>query len=293
VHLRPILELIRFPAVCTAPADVLCGLAIAGVLSAELTSLPVALLLVASMCMYAAGMAANDVFDLEVDREERPERPLPSGRVEGHVAWVLVLGLQVIALALSYSVGFESMACVAGTIGATYLYNAGGKNTVLGPFIMGACRYGNALVGLSIIPLSTVPTWSFMVPATIALYVTALTFVSGYEVGGSDAPGRRVAISCTLLASLSPLLIVFLGDFVPATAFVVVALPPLWLASAAKNAYRAEGDGATRAFVLRSIHGIVVMNAVVAGLVGHFMLATVIAVLLIPARLVGRWFYST
>ena len=30
---------------------------------------------------YTAGMILNDVADLEVDRRERPERPLPSGAV--------------------------------------------------------------------------------------------------------------------------------------------------------------------------------------------------------------------
>ena len=38
-------------------------------------------LLVASGCLYTAGMVLNDVFDYEIDRHERPFRPLPSGRI--------------------------------------------------------------------------------------------------------------------------------------------------------------------------------------------------------------------
>ena len=33
------------------------------------------------MAIYAAGIVLNDVFDYEIDRVERPGRPLPSGRV--------------------------------------------------------------------------------------------------------------------------------------------------------------------------------------------------------------------
>ena len=48
----------------------------------------------ASMILYASGTALNDVFDIEVDRAERPGRPLPSGRVSVRsAAWLGGLGL--------------------------------------------------------------------------------------------------------------------------------------------------------------------------------------------------------
>ena len=46
-----------------------------------------ALLAAASVLLYAAGVVLNDVADVEVDRSERPERPIPSGRIAlGHGA---------------------------------------------------------------------------------------------------------------------------------------------------------------------------------------------------------------
>ena len=46
------------------------------------------------MVLYASGTALNDVFDFEVDRAERPGRPLPSGRVSSRsAAWLGGLGL--------------------------------------------------------------------------------------------------------------------------------------------------------------------------------------------------------
>ena len=80
------LQLVRLPNVFTALADVAMGFFVTqGIV--ELASLePVqivrlTLLCVASACLYLAGMALNDAFDADIDREERPERPIPSGRV--------------------------------------------------------------------------------------------------------------------------------------------------------------------------------------------------------------------
>ena len=46
-------------------------------------------LLAASAGLYAGGVVLNDYFDREVDAVERPERPIPSGRVAGSHALVL------------------------------------------------------------------------------------------------------------------------------------------------------------------------------------------------------------
>ncbi len=77
--IRPWLQLIRLPNVVTAAADSLAGWLLAtGSLGEPWRWLP---LVVSSMVLYASGTMLNDVFDFEIDRLERPGRPLPSGRV--------------------------------------------------------------------------------------------------------------------------------------------------------------------------------------------------------------------
>src|SRR5262245_28722487 len=78
-RLLPYAQLVRLPNVFTALADIALGALVTAALPAHWPAF--VLLLLASACLYSAGMVWNDYFDLEQDRRERPFRPLPSGRI--------------------------------------------------------------------------------------------------------------------------------------------------------------------------------------------------------------------
>ncbi|WP_162795796.1 UbiA family prenyltransferase, partial [Nonomuraea lactucae] len=85
-RLQAFVELVRAPAALSVPGDLLAGAAAAG--------RPVDPGLVAgSACLYWAGMALNDYADRDVDARERPERPIPSGRVSPGLALAAGAGL--------------------------------------------------------------------------------------------------------------------------------------------------------------------------------------------------------
>ena len=67
------------------------------------------LLLAASTLLYAGGVALNDVYDADVDRQERPERPIPSGRVSlaaaRRLGWMLLIAGAAIPWVVSWQVG--------------------------------------------------------------------------------------------------------------------------------------------------------------------------------------------
>jgi 4-hydroxybenzoate polyprenyltransferase len=125
----------------------LLGAVVTGALPAKL--LPFGLLLLASSCLYSAGMVWNDWFDLEQDRRERPFRPLPSGRVAAGRRRVRLIppavGVGFAALAgrlqpdaTGWLTPSSAVALVLAV--AILLYDGWLKRTWAGPLGMGACR---------------------------------------------------------------------------------------------------------------------------------------------------------
>ena len=71
--------------VFTAASNVIAGFLIAS--GQWSPAVVLATLIAASACLYAAGMVLNDAFDAELDARERPERPIPSGRIARRAAF--------------------------------------------------------------------------------------------------------------------------------------------------------------------------------------------------------------
>ena len=85
------LRLLRAPNVFTAIADIAMGFLF--VTHSLVPAAGFALLIIATCGLYLAGMVLNDVFDVDVDREERPQRPIPSGEIALTTARRLGFGL--------------------------------------------------------------------------------------------------------------------------------------------------------------------------------------------------------
>jgi 4-hydroxybenzoate polyprenyltransferase len=192
---RPWLQLVRLPAVFTAFSNVLAAQLIAsggrpdpGVLLA---------MLAASACLYLGGMALNDCCDIEVDRRERPARPLPSGQVPLRAAWRLALGLLAAGCALAALAGAVPFGVAVTLAVLIVLYDGLLKTTRLGPWVMAACRYANWLLGLAGSGL-TAAAW--LLPLPVFAYIIALTWLSRGEVAGG-ARGPIQACAAGLVAS--------------------------------------------------------------------------------------------
>lgn len=184
------LRLLRLPNHATAVADVLAGwLLIAR--PTEVAAPPVAFWAAAacSLALYAGGMVLNDVFDQDIDREERPERPLPSGIVNpltaALVGWLLLLGGVVAGGVAALLAGRWSTAGVAFALAAAvYLYDRYAKATPAGPIVMGSCRSLNWLVGMTAAG-GPVTQADWLPPLGMGLYVAGITLFARYEAGVS------------------------------------------------------------------------------------------------------------
>src|SRR5262249_55114762 len=160
-------------------ADVLAGFAIAD--RGNLPALP--WLLLSTACLYGGGVVLNDFFDRTVDAIERPERPIPSGRVRPQVAAgfgavLLAIGIAAASQATPVSVVIAVLIALA-----VVVYDGAAKrNPVLGPITMGTCRGLNLVLGMSAVASAAASHWHLaFLPF---FYIWAITAVSRGEVHG-------------------------------------------------------------------------------------------------------------
>ena len=181
---RAFAELVRLPNLFTAVADVAMGFLFVRELNDE--GLPLlAILAAASVLFYAGGTTLNDVFDYLRDLEQRPDRPLPSGRISRKAgrqlgATLLVLGTGVAWLA-AYLCGSVAPGVVGLLlVGCILLYDGWAKRTPLGPVAMGGCRMFNVLLGMSVAGFA----WrqaEWTVALGIGVYVAGITWFARTE----------------------------------------------------------------------------------------------------------------
>jgi len=104
--------------------------------------------------LVAAGAnAINDAFDIDIDRINRPDRPLPRGALTQHEARSMWLIVSVAAILLNLFLNLTSLLIVVLSIILLYTYSARLKRTVLiGNVVIGlmtgmAFIYGGVVVG--------------------------------------------------------------------------------------------------------------------------------------------------
>jgi 4-hydroxybenzoate polyprenyltransferase len=89
------------------------------------------------------------VFDVQQDRQERPTRPIVSGRVPMWAAVLLGVILLAAGVAMASTVAAWSLFIAGCLVPAILGYDAMQKRTPLGPLGMGLCRFLNVMLGAS------------------------------------------------------------------------------------------------------------------------------------------------
>jgi geranylgeranylglycerol-phosphate geranylgeranyltransferase len=82
----------------------------------------------------AFGNVVNDLKDIEIDRINNPNRPLPSGRVKPAIAWLMAIAFLVSALAGSLLLGIFSFLVVMTALLLLFFYSTYLKKTLAGNF---------------------------------------------------------------------------------------------------------------------------------------------------------------
>jgi 4-hydroxybenzoate polyprenyltransferase len=190
MKLRTLLDLARISNLPTVWSNVLAG-AVLGATHFDAPSVVVAG--VSGSLLYSGGMFLNDAFDAAIDARERPERPIPSGRIAKTT--VLALGFGMLALALGVlgalvvfsgariELVLTGLAIACGVL----VYDRWHKGIAWSPVVMGFCRAGLYVLG-ALVASGRAETEVLVPAATLLLYVVGLTHVARFE--NATAVGR-------------------------------------------------------------------------------------------------------
>jgi 4-hydroxybenzoate polyprenyltransferase len=242
---------------------------------------------------------------------------LPAGIISLTIARRLGYRMLAVGVALGCWGGYAAMdvspfAWRSGLIvvvlaGLIWLYNAVFKSTLVGPFVMGGCRFLNVLFGMSQGAVAGEPTapWQFggdqlLVATGIGVYITGVAWYARQEAGIS----RRT----TLLAGLALMIagLVCLAMFprvAPAGMRYHVEPRLVWPAVVAmlsvvtvRRCLMGVFDprpSRVRAAVGQCLVSLIVLDAGICLVVCHWHYAVGVLALVAPSLLLSRWISST
>ncbi len=280
MNLRDALVLGRVSNLPTVWTNTLVGLALAGSAAGGARALP---LLLALSLFYLGGMYLNDAFDAARDAVERPERPVPSGRVGRGTVFALGFAMLGCGLALllwlglAGGVGYWPAASGLALAAAILFYDWHHKNNPLSPLVMGLCRvlvYVTA--GLSVaVPL---PATLWLAAGALLCYLIGLTYIAKQENLGRVANLWPLGFLAAPLAYGAVLIAEQPWAALPWLALVAWMAMALWF-------LRRRGPGDIPRAVVSLLAGICLLDAVLIAGAGAPALAA-LAVLAFPVTVV-------
>ncbi len=283
-------QLVRLPNVFTVVADALMAGLVCGVLFSDPGRF--ALAAAASCLLYLAGMASNDVFDRAEDAKARPFRPIPSGRVSVRAA-VALTGLLTAGGVACGLLADGNVWWLGGLVVAIFAYNASLKHTPVGPLAMGSCRLLHLLFVFSLADgFPAAVGWH--VAGIVGVYIAGVTwFARTEEFAGR--PRELVPATAVMLLAVAAVLLLPLHE-IPTPAdralpYLVVAYGAVLIVPL-RRAILDPRPALVQAGVKRAILGLIALDAVIATHAVGWPALGLLA-LYLPARLLGRWVYST
>lgn len=232
--MKAYLELVRAPAALTVLGDTLVG-------AGEGPRGRALLLPLASVALYWAGMALNDWADRDLDAAERPERPIPSGRVSPNAALATATGLTAVGVGLAAAAGRNALPLAV----AVWSYDTVLKDTAAGPIAMAACRALDVLLGgRAVLPA-----------ALMAAHTFGVTVLSRGEVHGTSPTTAKTVLGITTATSVAVM------AARPTPVGVGAALGYAVLVGRAQRAVlRDRSAGSVRTATKAGIHGMVLLQ---------------------------------
>ena len=308
---NPYLKLLRISNVFTVPPDIIVGfLAVSTNLSSSTghSISDLVILIFSSIFLYLGGMVSNDIFDIKVDRQERPTRPLASGSIRKTNALLLTilmfsLGL-IIASFVNHSAVGISMLLIIGIIS----YNYKIKNGFFRPYLMAGIRALNVIYGASfVLDISNYSTGlsSFLLLAlascAVYFHIFILTSLSKSETTREFLRVKHVLniqkiqivylVFLLVSLSLAIILIPLKLDFLIFILFFLILINLLF--NRASKMDNSQCESVIRFMVKHMLILLIILDcAFIAGEAG-LLSGSIVALLTIPCLVLGKWISMT
>ena len=294
---RDYLVLVRLPNLFTLPSNILVGIAAISSLAFTLTSFVQFLLLVTiSILLYCVGIVLNDLYDFDIDKKERPNRPLPSGKISRRSAIVLVVIFSTLALILSLLVSFSTLVISSILFLTIFGYDKYLKNTYAGPFTIASARVMNILLGTSV-SFRSVDSYSQIVTLTFVLiitfvYVSLIGFISRYEVRGFSDNAKLLLPPAIVAIVISSIILFSLMGFFKLESLIILSLFSFIMLISFSRIYRRD-SGRTQQIVRNMILSIIVLDSTfLTGIIG-IELGLAVLILMAPLLVLANKMYMT
>jgi 4-hydroxybenzoate polyprenyltransferase len=242
------------------------------------------------------GLILNDIFDYEIDKRERPNRPLASGKISRKIAIIIATIFTAIALILSLLVSVTTFSISLLLLVIIFGYDKYLKNTSAGPFTIAAARVTNVMLGTSA-NMGSVDNFPqniqlVFVPIITFVYVSLIGFLSRYEVQGFSENFRSYLIPVTIAGIVSSILVFNVAGFFKYESLLILALFSVIMGKAIYNIHKKNSIGIQQTIQLMILSIIVLDSVFLTGIEG-LIVGLPILILLAPLLILARKMYMT
>ncbi|MBI2128314.1 MAG: UbiA family prenyltransferase [Nitrosarchaeum sp.] len=278
-------QLVRFPGIFTAFSNVFLGFFIYSEFVGDwLVLFP---LLATSGFLFLAGMTLNDYFDYNIDKNERPRKPLPSGKISRKTALCLGLALLATANISAFFVGFQAVIISVIMTILIFAYDIKLKNIkILGILNLSSIRFLNVILGSSAV---TFNSEIILVSIPIAIFVAGISILAKTE---SSVYSRKAKIANLILVLFTIVYVVILTHNMVFThwlilgVFAVVSYLP-WMIFIEKS------PKITQKIVTIQLLSIPILDGMLVMAFSNIVFAIVTISMIFPAYIILRKLYLT
>ncbi|TLX85275.1 MAG: hypothetical protein E6L01_06435 [Thaumarchaeota archaeon] len=295
INFKDYLILVRFPNLFTLPSNILVGFVIVSTLS-QIVFVQVLFVVTISILIYCVGIMLNDYFDFTIDKKERPDRPLPSGKISRKIAILLAFVFSILVLILSFIVSMQTLAISSILLAVVFGYDKYLKKTPVGPYTIATARVMNILLGVSV-NINNIGNYSQIVILTFVLsitfvYVSLIGFLSKYEIYGFSNNLKLFLFPTVLGVIITSIVLFSYAGFFRYDSLIILVLFLFIMGLSYYKISKKDYLGIQK-IIQNMILSIIILDSTFLSGIGGIELGLVVLTLLAPLHLLSKKMYMT